>query len=291
MKNLTRETVRGGLRERWAEEKTQSQELGGGFRRLIEGEAMFLISAHLSWKNWMKARNLTFLMVHGLKDLLFQSPTDRYRQDFSKAGPWPFITRLARNTISPIINHPKPFPALPPLATSREKGKQVIQDNSSHSASTKPTYFQSFLAESSSKAGTSSIVNLDKHCDDKPIICSTTPASLSPSTTVKAVKNIHQGNINKSASVSVATSIMLSVATPPAYVHVPPQNSSRPFSQDSTPVATNSTLVTSIPLDFSVATISTATTTSPTFTHMRIECHLFSLTGSMFPLVVMCVLC
>uniref|UniRef100_A0A803Q9W4 Reverse transcriptase domain-containing protein n=1 Tax=Cannabis sativa TaxID=3483 RepID=A0A803Q9W4_CANSA len=196
-----------------------------------------------------------------------KSNYDRYRQDFSKAGPWPFITRLARNTISPIINHPKPFPALPPLATSREKGKQVIQDNSSHSASTKPTYFQSFLAESSSKAGTSSIVNLDKHCDDKPIICSTTPASLSPSTTVKAVKNIHQGNINKSASVSVTTSIMLSVATPPAYVHVPPQSSSSPFSQDSTPVTTNSTLVTSIPLDFSIATISTATTTSPTFTH------------------------
>ncbi|KAF4367796.1 hypothetical protein F8388_016619 [Cannabis sativa] len=60
---------------------------------------------------------------------------------------------------------------------------------------------------------------------------------------------------------------MLSVATPPAYVHVPPQNINRPYSQDSIPVTTNSTLVTSIPLDFSAATISTATTTSPTFTN------------------------
>ncbi|KAM6577860.1 hypothetical protein CsatB_029697 [Cannabis sativa] len=42
-----------------------------------------------------------------------KSNYDRYRQDFSKAGPCPFITRLSRNTISHIIPHPKPLPASP----------------------------------------------------------------------------------------------------------------------------------------------------------------------------------
>ncbi|KAF4357819.1 hypothetical protein F8388_024430 [Cannabis sativa] len=50
-----------------------------------------------------------------------RSSYDRYRQDFSKSGPWPFITRLARNTINPIITHPTQPPALPRSATDQEK--------------------------------------------------------------------------------------------------------------------------------------------------------------------------
>ncbi|KAF4400882.1 hypothetical protein G4B88_004425 [Cannabis sativa] len=56
-----------------------------------------------------------------------KSSYDRYKQDFSKSGPWPFITRLARNTISPILPHPTLSPASPHSTTIREKGKQVCQ--------------------------------------------------------------------------------------------------------------------------------------------------------------------
>ncbi|KAM6560550.1 hypothetical protein CsatA_029789 [Cannabis sativa] len=55
-----------------------------------------------------------------------RSSYDRYRQDFSKSGPWPFITRLARNTINPIISHPSQPPVLPPTVTSREKGSNHV---------------------------------------------------------------------------------------------------------------------------------------------------------------------
>ncbi|KAF4357228.1 hypothetical protein F8388_017440 [Cannabis sativa] len=55
-----------------------------------------------------------------------RSSYDRYRQDFSKEGPWPFLTRLARNTINPILEHPRHLPAAPANVTSSEKGKQVL---------------------------------------------------------------------------------------------------------------------------------------------------------------------
>uniref|UniRef100_A0A803QIP5 DUF4283 domain-containing protein n=1 Tax=Cannabis sativa TaxID=3483 RepID=A0A803QIP5_CANSA len=52
---------------------------------------------------------------------------NRYRQDFSIAGPWPFIMRLARNTITPIISHSRQPPVLPPSITNREKGKRIVE--------------------------------------------------------------------------------------------------------------------------------------------------------------------
>ncbi|XP_062112044.1 uncharacterized protein LOC133823369 [Humulus lupulus] len=50
------------------------------------------------------------------------SADDRYRQDFSKSGPWPFLTRLARSAISPILTHPS-YPSPQPVSmTSTENG-------------------------------------------------------------------------------------------------------------------------------------------------------------------------
>ncbi|KAF4364129.1 hypothetical protein F8388_003509 [Cannabis sativa] len=96
-----------------------------------------------------------------------KSNYDRYRQDFSKAGPCPFITRLARNTISPIIPHPKPFPVLPPHATSREKGKVVMIDNDNPPAALKIMYTPSNFVGSSSNACICTSINLEKHSNDK----------------------------------------------------------------------------------------------------------------------------
>uniref|UniRef100_A0A803QQ09 CCHC-type domain-containing protein n=1 Tax=Cannabis sativa TaxID=3483 RepID=A0A803QQ09_CANSA len=62
-----------------------------------------------------------------------KSPYDHYRQDFSKAGPWSFVTRLVRNTILPIIHHPRQPPVLPPLVTGRVKGKAIMAPISSNS--------------------------------------------------------------------------------------------------------------------------------------------------------------
>ncbi|KAF4357456.1 hypothetical protein G4B88_008644 [Cannabis sativa] len=62
-----------------------------------------------------------------------KSPYDRYRQDFSKAGPWPFVTRLVRNTISPIIQHLRKPPLLPSLPIDREKGKSIMASSTTQS--------------------------------------------------------------------------------------------------------------------------------------------------------------
>uniref|UniRef100_A0A803QK87 Zinc knuckle CX2CX4HX4C domain-containing protein n=1 Tax=Cannabis sativa TaxID=3483 RepID=A0A803QK87_CANSA len=56
---------------------------------------------------------------------------DHYRQDFSKAGPRPFITRLARNTITLIILHTRQPPILPLLVTNHEKGKTIADSTTS----------------------------------------------------------------------------------------------------------------------------------------------------------------
>ncbi|KAF4377515.1 hypothetical protein F8388_025006 [Cannabis sativa] len=55
-----------------------------------------------------------------------KSSYDRYRQDFSKSGPWPFVTCLVRNTLTPIIPHSRQPSATPPLITDREKGKALM---------------------------------------------------------------------------------------------------------------------------------------------------------------------
>uniref|UniRef100_A0A803Q332 DUF4283 domain-containing protein n=1 Tax=Cannabis sativa TaxID=3483 RepID=A0A803Q332_CANSA len=62
-----------------------------------------------------------------------KSPYDRYRQDFSKAGPWSFETRLVRNTISPIIQHLRKPSLLPSLPIDREKGKSIMASSTTQS--------------------------------------------------------------------------------------------------------------------------------------------------------------
>uniref|UniRef100_A0A803Q084 Reverse transcriptase domain-containing protein n=1 Tax=Cannabis sativa TaxID=3483 RepID=A0A803Q084_CANSA len=161
----------------------------------------------------------SFMITFGCEGSpLPKSNYDRYRQDFSKAGPCPFITRLARNTISPIIPHPKPFPALPLQATSREKGKVVMIDNDNPPAALKIMYTPSNFVGSSSNACIFTSINLEKHSNDKQIISPTsksTAATSSPRSTIE--KSEHHSllhNTTPSASISATTSRCRTRMTP-----------------------------------------------------------------------------
>uniref|UniRef100_A0A803P0U8 Zinc knuckle CX2CX4HX4C domain-containing protein n=1 Tax=Cannabis sativa TaxID=3483 RepID=A0A803P0U8_CANSA len=100
-----------------------------------------------------------------------KSSYDKYRQDFSKEGPWPFITRLARNTINPIINHPR-LPATPVRVTNTEKGKGVMESTQIFETANKsfqhlqlispPTSAGNFNTDLASSSGSRDIV-IDKH--------------------------------------------------------------------------------------------------------------------------------
>uniref|UniRef100_A0A803Q743 Zinc knuckle CX2CX4HX4C domain-containing protein n=1 Tax=Cannabis sativa TaxID=3483 RepID=A0A803Q743_CANSA len=69
---------------------------------------------HLTYGPWMEDSALP------------NSCYNQYMQDFSKAGPCLFITRLVRNTITPIIPHIRQPPTLPSSISNREKGKGIV---------------------------------------------------------------------------------------------------------------------------------------------------------------------
>ncbi|KAF4373373.1 hypothetical protein F8388_026204 [Cannabis sativa] len=87
------------------------------------------VEPNLPYGPWMEGSSLP------------RSSYDRYRQDFSKEGPWPFLTRLARNTINPILEHPRHLPAAPANATSSEKGKQVLDSTNIIESNIKNLHF------------------------------------------------------------------------------------------------------------------------------------------------------
>ncbi|KAF4373893.1 hypothetical protein F8388_007799 [Cannabis sativa] len=139
-----------------------------------------------------------------------RSSYESYRQDFSKAGPWPFITRLARKSIAPIIQHPNQFPALPSQITNFEKGKEVLEVPNDKNPATK---LGSTIKHFYQLGSSSSSSDMDKHLT----MDSTITKSVCPSNKVV----IDSPSSSTSAPASVLHSVALPIATPPAYVHMP----------------------------------------------------------------------
>uniref|UniRef100_A0A803PQH0 Zinc knuckle CX2CX4HX4C domain-containing protein n=1 Tax=Cannabis sativa TaxID=3483 RepID=A0A803PQH0_CANSA len=176
---------------------------------------------------------------------------DRYRQDFSKSGSWPFITRLARNAIVPIISHPKPYPALPPSVNDREKGKSIVVDTDQVVADATnkiPCPDVDLYSIGSSSHG--NVINV-KNCSKELI-------SL-PNPNMSTEKVLHTSpDTNSSSSLEIIkecfptfevpdSSIRFSMPTPVAYAHVRPiLVSNSPLQQDKT-IPVHSTVVSSFP--------------------------------------------
>uniref|UniRef100_A0A803PJK4 Reverse transcriptase domain-containing protein n=1 Tax=Cannabis sativa TaxID=3483 RepID=A0A803PJK4_CANSA len=174
-----------------------------------------------------------------------KSPYDRYRQDFSKAGPWPFVTRLVRNTISPIIKPPRQPPALPPNVTDREKGKEIMLPKfTDHEYS---SLTPSFAALS---CGLNHVSTDGNSLNDAPITekCISTPFP-SASSVKKAAPPQCQpmfsppessgvicptaatmiplsSNFPSKPAITTSPTVVLSTATPPAYFHLSEDHSS-----------------------------------------------------------------
>uniref|UniRef100_A0A803PAK3 CCHC-type domain-containing protein n=1 Tax=Cannabis sativa TaxID=3483 RepID=A0A803PAK3_CANSA len=190
-----------------------------------------------------------------------RSNYDRYRQDFSKSGPWPFITRLARNTISPIISHPQPFPALPSHITSREKGKAIAETPSGTMVSYKNKTTSSSLIPPTDVANTSSSAKQDTLCNT--IISAAPCASHSteviiPIDSLKSDTASHLRQHTAAASASMKSTIKLSVATPPAYTHILSSTVNTPSSAQHLSTSTDSTTAPSIPFESPTTRISSA---------------------------------
>uniref|UniRef100_A0A803PC16 Reverse transcriptase domain-containing protein n=1 Tax=Cannabis sativa TaxID=3483 RepID=A0A803PC16_CANSA len=190
-----------------------------------------------------------------------RSNYDRYRQDFSKSGPWPFITRLARNTISPIISHPQPFPALPSHITSREKGKAIAENPSETMVNYKKKTTSSSLIPPTDVANTSSSAKQDTHCNT---IISTAPCAshstevIIPIDSLKSDTASHLRQHTAAASASMKSTIKLSVATPPAYTHILSSTVNTPSSAQHLSTSTDSTTAPSIPFESPTTRISSA---------------------------------
>ncbi|KAF4392690.1 hypothetical protein G4B88_029429 [Cannabis sativa] len=178
---------------------------------------------------WMQVYRLPFLsksesLAKVIGSPLPKSSYDRYRQDFSKSGPWPFLTRLARNTIALIIAHPRPFPALPSHTSSREKGKSIAKDPSDYPSNHSHDQTLSIFKHSQDIATTSTPSNDDKHCTKDIVSFSGTTrvpeVILQPTAATSSMTNSHIPHSNSSTSASINSSIRLLVATPPAYTHI-----------------------------------------------------------------------
>uniref|UniRef100_A0A803PM29 CCHC-type domain-containing protein n=1 Tax=Cannabis sativa TaxID=3483 RepID=A0A803PM29_CANSA len=176
---------------------------------------------------------------------LLKSPYDRYRQDFSKAGPWPFVTRLVRNTISPIIKPPRQPPALPPNVTDREKGKEILLPKfTDHEYS---SLTPSFAALS---CGLNHFPTDGNSLNDAPITekCISTPFPSASSVKKGAPPQCQpmysrpessgvkcpaaattiplSSNLSSKAAITTSPTVVLSTATPPAYFHLSEDHSS-----------------------------------------------------------------
>uniref|UniRef100_A0A803NHZ8 DUF4283 domain-containing protein n=1 Tax=Cannabis sativa TaxID=3483 RepID=A0A803NHZ8_CANSA len=160
-----------------------------------------------------------------------RSNYDRYRQEFSKAGPWPFITRLDRKSIAPIIPHTNQFPASPSQITNSEKGKEVLEIiNNKNFANKLGSSMQHYYQTGSSSTSS----HFDKHLT----IGSPTTKSIAipsaqpvlPSVLATDSKQVafptNKTMIDPPISTLPATapvkhSVALPIATPLAYVHMP----------------------------------------------------------------------
>uniref|UniRef100_A0A803PY48 Reverse transcriptase n=1 Tax=Cannabis sativa TaxID=3483 RepID=A0A803PY48_CANSA len=166
---------------------------------------------------------------------------NRYRQDFSKEGPWPFIARLARNTIAPIIPHPKQFPALPSSVTNREKGKGIVGSNNQTNAHQFALDRDSLLIDAQDKSilqskgksivstpPESTYVNSSNFKPNPPSTTgdigqtsvSKTASTLLPNASSPCNGSVAcQDNINQPYTKILTKSIALSITVPPAYLH------------------------------------------------------------------------
>uniref|UniRef100_A0A803NU77 Reverse transcriptase domain-containing protein n=1 Tax=Cannabis sativa TaxID=3483 RepID=A0A803NU77_CANSA len=203
-----------------------------------------------------------------------RSSYDRYMQDFSKEGPWPFLTRLARNTINPILSHSRPLPAVPANITNSEKGKQILdssqiiesnnknfhslQINCLSSQYPKDPTFRDQAATSGSKE-----IKMDKFIDTSCNISSVTTYNSDNfprlATTSLTPTNTSSPNITQSAaSPPIATypplttphlkkPVAISMTIPPAYMHMS-------SATNSTSLMSTSTAVTTVAADSPLAT-------------------------------------
>ncbi|KAF4362718.1 hypothetical protein G4B88_018336 [Cannabis sativa] len=219
------------------------------------------VEPNLPYGPWMEGSSLP------------RSSYDRYRQDFSKEGPWPFLTRLARNTINPILEHPRHLPAAPSNVTSSEKGKQVldatniIESNNMNLHSLKLTGVSSqspkrLSIKDHASSSCSKEIPIDK-LSPSTHGGSSTPASTNEyssrsAATCPTVPHITP-NINSSLpSPPVATyppltsthfkkPISLSMPIPPAYIHMSTEFNPS-FTMSSSTVISASTAATSPPV-------------------------------------------
>uniref|UniRef100_A0A803Q028 Zinc knuckle CX2CX4HX4C domain-containing protein n=1 Tax=Cannabis sativa TaxID=3483 RepID=A0A803Q028_CANSA len=158
-----------------------------------------------------------------------KSAYDRYRQDFSKAGPWPFITRLVRNTVAPIIPPCVSLPTIPHHISNHEKGKAISESSTDGSL---PQNFLNMVDGSGPSTVRSPLPpschenvkifdpsddsgKTDKHCNAE-TITKTFKASLS------APVDLSKKNGSATSHVSPKRSVVLSMDTPPAYAHITP---------------------------------------------------------------------
>ncbi|KAF4349140.1 hypothetical protein F8388_015837 [Cannabis sativa] len=170
-----------------------------------------------------------------------RSAYDRYMQDFSKADPWPFITRLAWNSISPIIPHANPFPVLPEKITATEKKKVAETPNTlpTHSNISLPPYqkLPNLITQGNSTVDlppSSSNLGTDKHVTYGPSL--TSPSYTTPSVeedfSRKDKGNSKQKNVINCLNIdsqlqpsSISASVAPVMPTSPTYTHMAPLQS------------------------------------------------------------------
>uniref|UniRef100_A0A803PVI8 CCHC-type domain-containing protein n=1 Tax=Cannabis sativa TaxID=3483 RepID=A0A803PVI8_CANSA len=192
-----------------------------------------------------------------------RSSYDRYRQDFSKEGPWPFLTRLARNTIKPILSQSRSLPAVPVNVTNAEKGKQVldssliIESNNKNLHSLQINCLSSQFPKDHTSKGQASTsgskeINMDKliniHCNTPPVTTFSKENcppfnTTSPSSTTTYPVNSSQNSTSLPIATYPPTTtpllqklVAISMPIPPAYIHVSAPEFSSPLQSTSTAV-------------------------------------------------------